>query len=1066
MAACPRCGEANPEPARYCWACGTALDGAIQPDLQTRRTVTVLFCDVSGSTRLGDHEDPERLRRVMSRYFDEARAVLERHGGTVEKFIGDAVMAVFGVPVLHEDDALRAVRAAVELREAMVPLNDELDRSFGLRLEIRTGVNTGEVVAGDPSRSDSFVTGDAVNVAQRLERAAAPGEILIGEATCWLVRDAVRVEALGTLALKGKDQPVPAYRLLDIVPGAPSHARRLNSPLVGRERERALLRSAFERAVDENTCHLFTVLGAAGVGKSRLVLEFATALEDRAEVLSASCPPYGEGVTFGPVLDVVRQATGITVDDSPHETRAKLVAALEDGGADESSASAAEAIAGLLGLDEGGPAGELGFWSVRKLLETVARKRSLLLVLDDLHWAEATLLDFTDHVADLARESPILLVCIARPELLDLRPAWGGGKHNATTISLEPLSEDDSERLIQNLLGAGALDASARARIRDSAEGNPLFVEEMLSMLIDDGLVWREAGQWTAAAGISRVPIPPSIHVLLAARLDRLDTAERHILERGAIEGKTFHRSAVEALTTMHHADDIARCVEQLVRKELIRPHSGSSSGGEAFRFRHVLIREVAYEALPKHVRSDLHERFAQWLEENPGSRLAELEEVLGYHLEQASRYRAEVARLDDHGHEIAVRAGEWLALAGRRALDRGDAKAAVNLFSRAAALLPDDHGRRISLLPELGAALRESGELVRAEKVLEEAVERAERASDRLAELGALIEQAALHLLRDPGAAETDALVHQVERAVPVLETLNEDRALAQAWSLIGSALGLWKGRFARGEQALERALVHARRAADRRQQAYILGRLGFSAQWGPTPVPLAIARCREIVEQADGDRLIEAGVLRYLACLEARLGRFDEGRSLAARAREGFEDLGMRLTAEAVRAFSSAEIEILAGDYAAAERELRAAANALAAMGERAYLSSVRAFLAIALYGQGRFAEATDLAASARQDTASYDIWTEVMSRGIQAKVLAQRGRCAEAEKLAQETLRPVSGTDALELHGTALLDIAEVLNLCNATERARPYAEEALRRFDEKGAPVLAGKARALL
>jgi predicted ATPase/class 3 adenylate cyclase len=1064
MAACPRCGAENRDTARYCSACGAALS-ATPARLDVRKTVTVLFCDVRGYTQLGDDQDPERLRRVMSRYFDEVRVVMERHGGTVEKFIGDAVMAVFGVPVLHEDDALRAVRAAVELRGAMAAVNDELDRSFDLRLEIRTGLNSGEVVAGDSSRGDSFVTGDAVNVAQRLESAATPGDILIGEATYRLVRDAVRAESVGPLALRGKGAPVQAYRLLDVVHGAPSHARRLDSPLVGRDRECDLLRGAFDRAVQDNTCHLFTVLGPAGVGKSRLVLEFASDIHGRADVLSSSCVPYGEVAALEPVLDVVRQATGITVEDPPHEARRKLAAPLKDGEAEESSAGAVDSISDLLGFSTGASAGELGFWSVRKLLEAVARRHPLVLVLDDLHWAEATLLDFLDHVMDWARDSPILLVCMARPELLDLRPAWGGGKHNATTIFLESLSEADSDHLLLNLLGAEALDEEMRARIRESAEGNPLFLEEMLSMLIDDGLLWQQEGNWTAAAEIRRVPIPPSIQVLLAARLDRLGK-ERRVLERAAIEGKIFHRRALDALSVGESTDAVERCLEQLVRKELIRPYDSTLSGGDAFRFRHVLIRDVAYEALPKQVRAELHGRFALWLEESAGSRPAESEELLGYHLEQAFQYRTEVEPLDNHGQEIAIRAGTLLASAGRRALDRGDTASAVNLLVRSAALLPDGHARRITLLPELGAALRESGELVRAEQVLQEALARAANASDRQAELGARIERAALHLSSDPGAAETDTLVRQVEEAIPVLETLGQDRELAQAWSIVGSALGLWKGRFARGEQALERALVHARQASDRRQEAFIVGRLCFSAQWGPTPVPLGIARCHEILQEAGGDRLIEAGVSRYLACLEARLGRFDVGRSLGSQAREGFEDLGMRLTAEAVRAFSSADVEILAGDFAAAERELRGAEDALVAMGERAFLSSVTAFLARALYGQGRFDEATDLAARARENAVSYDFWTDVMSLGVQAKVLAQRGGCRQAEQLAHDALHSATGTDALELQGSALLDLAEVLVLCGATDRARPYVEEAIGHFEQKGTTALAESARRLL
>ncbi len=522
MASCDRCGTTNPDNARFCNACGYSL--AAPPDLRlhVRKTVTVLFCDVTGSTALGDRQDPERLRRVMLSYYEEARSTLERHGGRVEKFIGDAVMAVFGVPVLHEDDALRALRAAVDLREAIKALNVELERTHGTHIEIRLGVNSGEVIAGDPGGTDdTLVSGDVVVVAERLERSAAPGEILIGEETFELARDAIRADPLEPLVVKGKRDRVMAYRLLEVVPGALAHARRFDSDMVGRDRELALLGDAYARAVRERSCHLFTVLGPAGVGKSRLVTEALQVVGDAATCVTGSCLPYGEGITFWPVLEIVKQITGISEEDSPEEAQRRLAAAFRG---DDVAPVAAARVAELVGLADASVAAEEGFWAVRRLLETLAHQEPLVVVFDDLNWAEPTLLDLVEHIAEWSRDAPILLVAMARPDLLDLRPTWGGGKRNAATISLEPLSPVESHQLLEGLLGGGVVAPDVAARIQEAAEGNPLFVEEMVSILIDGDYLRRENGGWVATGDLTRVTVPSSIQVLLASRLDQLSS--------------------------------------------------------------------------------------------------------------------------------------------------------------------------------------------------------------------------------------------------------------------------------------------------------------------------------------------------------------------------------------------------------------------------------------------------------------------------------------------------------------------------------------------------------------
>jgi len=844
--------------------------------IEVRKTVTVLFCDVTGSTTLGESQDPEQVRRVLSRYFEVAREVVERHGGTVEKFMGDAVMAVFGIPVLHEDDALRALRAAAELREGVARLNDELERVYGIRIEVRTGVNTGEVIAGETLRGHSFAAGDAVNVAQRLEAAAEPGEILVGELTHGLSRDAVRAEPVGPLALKGRTEPVFAYRLLEVLPGVLPHVRRFDSPMIGRGRQLHALAQAYERAVAERACLLFTVLGAAGVGKSRLVREALAGVEGEARILVGTCLPYGEGITFWPVLEVVKQGTGIVDDDSPEQALAKIEEALAG---DESAALVAERVAALVGLQESGDAAEQGFWGFRKLLEALARTQPTVVVFDDVNAGEPRFLELVEHLADWVRDAPLLVVCMARPDLLDIRPAWGGGKRNATSIFLEPLSADESKELLGNLLPTDVA-AGLAEKVQRSAEGNPLFVEEMVSMLIDGGYLADEDH-----GALERLPVPPSIHVLLASRLDQLAGDERRVLERAAVEGNVFHSGAIGAL-----ADDDLRvdeCLESLVRKELIRPYRASFAGVEGFRFRHVLIREAAYESVPKQLRAGLHERYAGWLEQVAGERLPELEEVLGYHLEQAYRYRLEVLRADEEAEALALRAAGRLGSAGGRALARRDAPAAVNLLRRALDLLPETGPERDRLSFELAEALHDVGEFRAKQELLEDVLARAEASGDELTAATARLELVHGRVYVDTDAAAANQeLLREAEEAAAVFERAGADALLARALRRVADAHFL-SCRVADGEPALERGLEHALRAGDEREAALIRNNLLRAAEVGPMPVEAAVRRCDEILAGAGGDPLTEAIAANALGYLEAMRGRFVEAQAYVARSR-----------------------------------------------------------------------------------------------------------------------------------------------------------------------------------
>ena len=1011
MAACSRCGTENPPAARFCNACGYAFEEvSTSPAAEARKTVTVLFCDVVDSTGMGEHHDPEQVRRVLSRYFGEARIVLERHGGTVEKFIGDAVMAVFGIPTLHEDDPVRAVRAAVELRDAVARLNEELERAFGLNIAVRIGVNTGEVIASDPGHAQSFVAGDAVNVAQRLQTSAAPGEILIGEQTYRLARDAVAADAVEQLELKGKRAAVVAYRLLEVIPHAAGHARRLDSPMVGRERELEAVRLAFERTVEEAGCYLVTILGPAGVGKSRLAAEALQEIAPRATVLSGSCLAYGEGITFWPILEVVCQAVGIADDDDPDVATKKIGAALAS---TESGAIAAERVAELIGFVEAGAAAEEGFWGVRRLFETLAGTRPLVVVLDDLHWAEPTLLDLIEYLADRSHGAPLVLLTMARHELLELRPGWTSRKENSVTLTLEPLSPGQSELLIENLLGEATLEPAVASRIQEAAEGNPLFVEETLSMLMDDGLLRPDNGRWVALGDLSGVRMAPSIQALIAARLDRLEGDERHVIERAAVEGTVFHPGSVRALAEGPARERVGTCLQSLVRKELIRPDKAALAGEDGFRFRHALMREAAYDSIPKELRAQLHERFAAWLVDVAGARAGEYEELLGYHLERAFDYRVQLGRIDESARSIAFRGGSRLAAAGRRALTRGDMPAAVNLLERAASLLEKGETPHVPVIVDLGIALRERGDLREADNVLSTAVEAAEGAGDETLSERARLERMTVRMFIDPDFDIEDALAEGY-RAVEVFEAAQDEAGLANAWLLVSGVLWM-RLRLGEMESVLERALVHARNAGDQRKVATILGSLCRVAQLGPTPVEEAIRRCREILEDAD-NLLLKGEVQEVLCVLLAAHGEFDEAEELRRSSRRIVDELGLGLLGGG--SMFGAYMEVLAGDLAAAERELRGSYSQLEQLGERSFLSTIAAMLARVLCEQGRFDEAEPYAVISAESALREDLASQVIWRGAQARVLAARGEAARRRWHARQSssrTEPTGSTSA---------------------------------------------------
>jgi class 3 adenylate cyclase len=1019
VAICAACGQENRPEARFCDSCGAAL-AAVEPERQLRKVVTVVFCDVTGSTALGERLDSESLRKVMERYFSVAGAVLERHGGTVEKFIGDAVMAVFGVPAVHEDDALRAARAAFELRDRLEELNMELLGGFGVELHVRIGINTGEVVT---SGTGTLATGDAVNVAARLEQAAEPGEILIGERTRQLAAGALMLEAVAPVEAKGKSEPLVAYRVVGVETDAPAFVRRFDAPFVGRQTELSHLEQAYERAVRDRACHLFTILGAAGIGKSRLTNEFLARRND-ATVLRGRCLAYGEGITYFPLVEILE---AIAADP-------ELSALI---GRDPEAQRPLNQVASAVGLAaEPALSREETFHAVRRLFEAIARQSPLVVVLDDIHWAEPTFLDLVDHLVDWTRGASIFVLCMARPELLDARPGWGGGKLNATTTLLEPLSDEESDALVDNLLVEASIAPELRRRITATAEGNPLFVEQMLALIADDG-----------ANGL--LEVPPTIQALLATRLEQLPAVERIAAERASVVGKEFWRTALVELGGESSA------LPPLVRKELIRPHrSLLFPTEEAFRFRHLLIRDAAYDGMPKELRAELHERFARWLDEHR----SEYDEIVGYHFEQAYRLREELGPLDERARNLALTAGRLLGRAGQRAYDRGDLTAAVNLLGRATSLLPSTEGRRVGWLVQLGYALRDVGELDRSTAAYLAAIDAAEQLGD-----AAGAARARIGAFRTGSQTGGGADIAAIERELEVLVKVGDEYGQAEGLAVLAT-FQAWAGQSEAATTAFERSRELALRYGSLRLANVSFGFKTLLEAWGHLPAEEGLRRCDELLPQHRGTEA--EGFLRnargnYLSLL----GEEREARAEAERSREIAREYGYGLQATGA-AMSIADQALRAGHLADAEAVAREGLAELEALGEQGYASTLGAMLAETLYVQGRYEEAEQTARHVREIVAVEDFEPQVRWRSVQAKVLARRAAFEQADELSRDAVEIAAQTDWHRFHGDALADRAEVLELAGRTEDAVAALHSAIDLYDRKHARVEARRARQRL
>ncbi len=942
-----------------------------------RKLATVLFADLVASTELVSGQDPEVTRRRVTSFFDGVQRCIETHGGTVEKFAGDAVMAAFGIPRAHEDDAERAIRAGLGI----------LTHVRELGLEARVGIESGEVVVDETD--STFATGEAVNVAARLQQAAAPGEILIGEAAFRLAQGRVEVEEAGPLDLRGFRNPIAAYRVLSAGDGSPPLAK-VSAPFVGRAAELELLENTLARTIRDRRPHVFTVYGEPGVGKSRLIREFLAGVEG-ATILSGRALPYGEGVTYWPLAEMVKSAAGITDDDPMETAREKLIECCGD-----------EAIAELLGLASGvleAVEGERGqpeiAWAAREFADELADVQPLVMVFEDIHWAEEPLLELIDHLAQWVRERALLILCLARPELLDVRPGWGGGRVRSTAIELEPLGREDSEALADALLSEHGVTGKVRARLLDKTEGNPLFVEETVRMLVEQG-----------ADGSDR--IPDSLQAMIGARIDRLPAGAKIVLQRGSVIGRTFWTGAIDHLSPEYDLDELEDLLDDLLLRDLVSREERSTISGEAaYRFKHVLIREVAYGGLSKSGRAEYHTRFAEWLREKADK---ELLEIRAYHLDQACALYAE---LDGHPpEELARTAAKALASAGKRALSRESNVSARKLLLRSLELEPTLERRFLA-----ARAAWQLGDLPVVRDEMSEIAEQAE------AEGARDIQSRALTALSEAAASLDGELGRAAELADEALAVVEADDHDGRFRALDRRArVARWVGREAEAEEYLERALEAARAAGRKDHEARAalqLAGIYISRMEEHKAEPL-IDRALELADES-GSIVARASAAQSKGGLHRVREQYEEAEGWLTKALDLYRETAS-VSEIAWTSRQLAQVAWKTGNLVKAEKLFRESIRLLAPMRERGTLCESQRLLAQLLLAEGRIDEAEKYALAGRETVSAEDVLSRATTRIALAQVRAGQGRDEEAEALFREAVEIITGSE----HCRVLLDV----------------------------------------
>ena len=985
-----------------------------------RRPVTVVCVVLQVASDSGRELDPEAYEVANEQLVSGLTAVLERYGGKLAASANERLTGVFGAASVHEDDALRAVRASLEARKMLTTETAVRLRRYDMSLACRFGVATGEALVGGSVPLGS--AGSAGAQATMLAEAAGPGQILISGQTQELAAAAIETDSAGP------DRFILRSAQAATRPLAP----RLDVPLVNRNEELRQLEAACAAASREQVTTLVTVIGDAGQGKTRLVYEIERRFGQEVNVLTGRCLPYGEGITFWPLREVIRQASG------GHDSQDKIEALLH-GQPD------APEIATRLSLALGpGSQGRLDaaeiFWAARRLFEALAQSRPLMVVFEDLHWAEATFLDLVESLVVQEGRSPVALVCVARPELLEQRPAWAAGTERAISIELTPLAEDFAAELLDSLAEEQRLPPSTRARLLETAAGNPLYLEQLAVSLGEQ------------AGSEIRPVLPPTIQALLGARLQRLGPGASSVLACAAIIGKDFSEQAVRELLPLEARDPLGRNLQTLVAKGLVEHEPSDRRPTEEYSFRHILIQEAAYRAIPKSRRAELHHRFADWLEYAFLGPATKRPEILGYHLEQSVRYLSELRPAEAQSSPLPRRAAVHLEAGGRAAYDRGDALAAVNLLSRAAALLPRDDAALGRLYTSLGAALTEAGRLEEAGATLDDAQRIAAAHGDQGQRAHARAQALLLGLKLEPNKAATE-----IARALPELRSAfarsQDELGLCQTLQL-EAAMHWNHARSAAAEQAWQHAAEYARRVNDRSQLTEILMWLASAALWGPTPAPDGIRRCEDYLDETGNHPSGQAVILLHMAGLYAMHDEFEIAGAVLGRAKALLDTLGPTMTAAVTE--PAAFIAMLAGDPATAEMHLRLEYESLSRMGEKGFLATTAALLARAIVAQGqrRYAEAVQLIEISLEAAAGEDLSAQIIGQGLSGRMLADHGRHAEAAELASSAVALAAQTDLLSQHADVLLDLAHVMAASGRIPDAHAAAAQALDLYQRKG------------
>ena len=1004
---------------------------------EQRKLVSVVFADVVGSTAFGSDNDPEAVRAVMGSYFERMKAIAETHGGTVEKFIGDAVMVVFGVPRLHDDDAERAVRAALAMCRAM----DDLNRELRVQLAARVGVNTGEAVAGGSDDRQFLVTGDAVNIAARLQQGADPGEVIVGPLTESLTRSAIEYAAHAPVSAKGKPEPITAHRAVRARSVVPEQARGLpamRAQLVGRQRELRLLLETFERVRDERRAHVFTLVGNAGIGKSRLVGEALARIAGAgsARVLRGRCLPYGAGITYWPLMEIVREDAAIASDDSRDTALAKLdrrVGALLVVDAPAVSVRLAVML-GLRRAEEALPevpgervASEIA-WGVRQYVAALAREPAVIVV-DDLQWAEPPVLEIVERIADTVEDAPLLLLCVARPQLLEANASWGAGRSNAATITLDALTRDETATLIGRLLDVDDLPDDLRERVVRRSEGNPLFCEEFLRMLIDEGRVERVGERWRATASAAEVRVPESIHALLAARLDALGEDERRVLQVAAIVGERF--GAAE-LRDLEPGIDISKALGLLRRAGLaVEDHDAREP--ERYRFKHLLMRDVAYTVMPKAARADVHERFGAALDRAVGDRREEFAEILAHHAACALTLSIEVRAPRESVEPRARRALDWALALGERARQRQDFGLLSSSAATATAALPSlpDGGLpadrlRVMLLAANERRLAASyvDALAMFESAAALAVEPRDPSLGAQAHLGA-----AAVLVFISEEAQFDSLIRHLAQAKELFREIGDTGGEIEA-GLLGLEAHWGSGRLSDLVAEGERLLGRAREIGDAARELQICSRL--------VPAAGLLGRMELLgaYQQATNELVARLGTRvppwsRISGCGSFR-ARGDLAGAVAC-----YEEMHRISISEGdqlleINSFRSrGEMLLELHDYSSAEPHLLTALEISIRTGERWSRTELTAGLAVAAAGTGDFARADRLLLEAHGLERPSDVYAVATVLECEAEVRELEGRTADADVGYRGSLDIFSRTEFHSHHGIARLTYTEFLS-----------------------------------